>query len=107
MSVKNIRATFGCDGCGTEFWMEMDPADGIPEGWTLFDGAVDYLRGGQFGGYVGEKRSGRYSGPQMTSVQGGMHLCPTCTKTVDEKVPEEGDPTEEQVKEALKLIDDV
>jgi hypothetical protein len=66
MSLIVIRATFECDGCATQFKVEMDPATMRPKGWTLCEEAVDYLRGG----------CGADGG--MPAVVHDMHLCHRC-----------------------------
>lgn len=93
MSLKHIRATFECDGCGRWFLSEMDTAD---EG-ALFDLAEESLRGSNFEGYVGHANRDRVG---FTSVQAGKHLCPSCTKKVDDHVPEDREATADEVAEA-------
>jgi hypothetical protein len=66
MSLVCIRATFECDGCGTQFRIEMSPSAMRPKGWSLMEEAEDFLRG-------------------MCAADGGMpamvhdlHLCDEC-----------------------------
>lgn len=88
MSIRHVEATWECDGCATVLHTRMDPSHMRPKGWALFDEAEDAIRGGLCfeGGLV--------------SVQGGRHLCPKCTKLVDDATPD--NPTPEQVDAALK-----
>lgn len=101
MSLVHVRATFGCDGCGRNFIVEL-PNDmkANPE-WTMFEEAVECLKEGDFLRYEGDKRSGT-EGPTFSSVQGGLHLCPQCTSLVDDYVTEDRDATEDEVKAALE-----
>ena len=39
MSVHAITATVDCDNCGKRFTVELDPADRLPEGSSLWDAA--------------------------------------------------------------------
>lgn len=66
MSIVVVRATFECDGCGTQFRVDMDPSKMRPKGWTLFEEAEDYVRGG----------AGADGG--MPAVVHDMHLCHDC-----------------------------
>jgi len=94
MSVHRIEAVIHCDGCGCEFSVEMDAAYNPPKGWSLFDAAIDAIRGGLRGTI----------GPRGTpSIQGGYHLCPACTRTVD-AIETAGDrnATADEVRKALK-----
>lgn len=78
MSIVVIRATFECDGCGTQFRVDMDPAKMRPKGWSLMDEAVDYVRGG----------AGSDGG--MPMVVHDMHLCHACADIAAQVGPEEG-----------------
>lgn len=71
MSIMLIKATVNCDGCGKQFHTEMDNAAKFPDGWSLFELATDYVRGG------GCSEGG------ICSVQHDMHLCPRCTRIAD------------------------
>lgn len=72
MSIVAIKAFFDCDGCGTQFGVEMDPARKAWErGQTLDSMAEDALRGGS-----------TLNGDSC-SVQAEMHLCPKCTNVAD------------------------
>jgi len=92
VSIQLIRATVDCDGCGTQFHTEMDNADDLPDGWSLFDLATDYVRGGVCveGG--------------LCSVQADMHLCPTCTTAVDGIGDENHRPTRAEIVTALDVM---
>lgn len=96
MTLHRIEAIFDCDGCGHRFSTEIDPAyvlrdrNGLV---TLYDVAVDSVRDG-LRGTVGMKG--------ITSVQGGLCLCPACTTIVDEHTGD--DPTPEDVKAAIEKV---
>jgi len=99
MSLKTIRARFECDGCGREFFIEL--ASDIEGDMTLFDIAVAELSSGfAFHSYVGETRSS-IEESFMTSVQAGQHLCPACTRRVDDFVPQEREATADEIAKAL------
>jgi hypothetical protein len=89
MSVHRIEAVIDCDGCGHRFSVELDPAY-KPKCWSLWDCAVDGVRGGQRG-TIGDRGH--------TSVQGGLCLCPVCTGTVDEYTGD--DPSPEDISRVL------
>lgn len=74
MSVTCILATIACDSCGAEFRVELDPAYNPPAGWSIWDVAVDAVRGGV-----------EADGTGSTSVQDGEMLCSSCTKERDEQ----------------------
>lgn len=82
--IANIKAHIECGGCGKPFVVEMDPANMIPDNWTLFDEAVDCVRGGL-------TRDGG-----LSSVQGGYLLCGTCTHKIDDAVTEDRNATAEE-----------
>lgn len=89
MSLSCIRATFDCDGCGHQFQVEMDPAGMRPKGWSLFEEAEDYVRGG-----VGTEG--------MPAVVHDMHLCHDCARIAAHVGPEEGGyAPKEQIMEAI------
>jgi hypothetical protein len=90
--IKRIEAVVGCDHCGTEFSMDIDAAYEPPRGWSMFDIAVDSVRGGH---------RGRIGPNGVPSVQAGLHLCPTCTRVVDAAYPEDHLPSEPEIKAAL------
>lgn len=86
MTVLSITALIGCDGCGKEFKVEMDPAQDLPTGtlvnletglvapWTMFDAVEDAVRGGSVvNGGLGDS----------SSVQDEKMLCPLCTREED------------------------
>lgn len=92
MTLVVVRATFECDGCGTQFKVDMDPATMRPKGWTLFEEAEDYVRGG----------CGAEGG--MPAVVHGMHLCHKCAGIAAQVGPDdlEGYAPKEQIVAALK-----
>ena len=100
MSLMHIRAQFQCDGCGRGFIVEMDPGTSIPPDWTLFDEAVDCVRGGNVLRFVDQKRD-EPAGGIFCTVQADQHLCPGCTFKVDEFVTEDRNATADEIKKAL------
>ena len=76
MSVIQIRATIECEGCGTEFSVEIDTASNLPDGWDLCDLAKDAVRGS-----VGYEHRLKSSG--CSSVQDDKMLCGSCTDLAD------------------------
>lgn len=66
MSLVVVRAIFECDGCGTQFKVDMKSEGMRPKGWSLFEEAEDYVRGG-----CGSDGS-------MPAVVHDMHLCHEC-----------------------------
>lgn len=82
MAVIEIMAKIGCDGCGRQFTVEMDPGRGPTEGWSVFDYAEDAVRGGVIVTPHGSSRSGEL--PGSCSVQDDKMLCGTCTRVADE-----------------------
>lgn len=91
MSILLIRATVDCDGCGKQFHTELHNADKLPDGWTLFELAEDYVRGGNCveGG--------------LCSVYHDMHLCPQCTTVADGIGDDDYKPTREEITDAILL----
>lgn len=91
MSINVIRASFTCDGCGKPFKVDMDPADKVNPAIfpTLYDEAVDYVRGGTT------------SDGEFCSVQDGMHLCGECTSVADQIGDEDHVPTRDEINAAL------
>ncbi len=81
-SLLTCEAKFECGGCGKPFKVEMEVSGACPPGWSLFDLALDSIRGGFEGG----------------SLQGGYILCRTCTQTVDDSVKEDRNATESEVR---------
>lgn len=101
MTIRNVRLTAECDGCGREFYMEMDLAYQRPALWTLYEEAKDAVRTGVgWLGYRGDKRSGSSGHSGLTSVQAELDLCPICTRSVDQLAPDV--PTEAQVHTAIE-----
>lgn len=100
MTVKSIEAVIGCDNCGAEFRMDIDPARAVPFKWSMWDVAVDAIRGGHMAGAVG--LSGLLAG--SPSVQADLHLCVKCTNAVDVAYPEDHLPTDDEVRAALTKV---
>jgi hypothetical protein len=85
MTLMSIKATFECDGCGTQFKVDMDAARKIPSDWCVMDEAIDQLRGGV-----------------MMTVVHTLHLCDECTAVASKIGPEdEGYAPQEQIEQAL------
>ena len=82
MPLINVVAEFGCDFCGRQFVVSIDPAPDVPDGWSTFDVAVDAVRGAV--GY-------RSDDAGLSSVVGEFEvLCATCTRVNDQKGLEDG-----------------
>ena len=80
-----IEAKFSCDDCGTEFFQPIDPASIAPAGWSMFDVAEDFVRGGI--GY----RDGTDDWTGSGSIgDDGRHYCARCTRGYDAKFNERG-----------------
>lgn len=73
MSIVSIRAAVECDECGRRFKVDLEEAYQPPAGWSLFDCAVDAVRGGV----------AHDLGEGSTSVQSGRALCVHCTREAD------------------------
>jgi hypothetical protein len=84
MSLNFIRAHFNCDECGTQFSVSMDPALKPPSAWSLFDCAVDAVRGTID---YEEHRNRDILG--LSSVQDDKHLCAACTSKADAEDPDD------------------
>jgi hypothetical protein len=85
MSLVCIKATFECDGCGTQFKVDMDAAHMRPKGWCLMDEAVDCLRG-----------------CVANTVVHDLHLCAECHDIAAKIGPEdEGYAPKDQIVRAL------
>lgn len=91
MSVIEITAKVGCDGCGVHFEVEVDPAEEVTG--SVFDAVEEAVRGGGH--------------PLVCSVQGGKMLCHTCTKKVDNFITDDRSATEEDVEKALDAVTQV
>jgi hypothetical protein len=91
MTLHRIEAILDCDGCGHRFSVELDGGYEPPKGWALYEVAEDACRAGTARGTIGMKG--------VTSVQGGLMLCPNCTRLIDEKTPD--NPTTAEVRAAL------
>lgn len=74
--LKEIRAIWECSLCGLEFSVRMEPPHIPPANWTLFDCALDAVRG-----------SLDYRGPSADDCQGlsfvdkDRALCDRCAST--------------------------
>lgn len=72
VSIDRVEVRAICDGCGKWFCVEMELSDSIPQDWTLYDAAVNAVRG-----------SLEYRDAKLiigsSSVQDGKHLCDACT----------------------------
>lgn len=89
MSVLSIIAAIECEGCGKHFRVELDPASktwrenedgGVTVHFgSLFDAAVDGVRGG----VVAPEKGGVIDFIAGSSVQDGKMLCPSCTAARD------------------------
>lgn len=90
MTLKSISAKFECDGCGAAFEAYIDPARTLPADWSMFDMAVDAVRGSV--------------GAACTSVQGESNqcLCHKCTRAVDDFVTEDRNATDDEITAALE-----
>ena len=84
MTLVNAKAAFSCDGCGCEFQVELDTAYPFKKGRTIFDEAVDTVRGGICEVTAAPKHL-RWANVGMCSVQNDKHLCPRCTREADDK----------------------
>jgi hypothetical protein len=94
MAVVDIRAAICCDGCGVRFSVRLDPASHLPAGQSLFDAAVDAVRGS-----VGLQWARNAIGP--SSVQAQLTLCPDCTNKVAAYLREDRMPTLQEALAAL------
>src|SRR5580765_1785490 len=84
-SLISVTAKFSCGGCGKPFDVDVETSSPSPPGWSVFDCAIDAIRG--------------ECGP---SVQGGHLLCRKCTTIVDAAVPEDRRATEAETRRALE-----
>ncbi len=103
-SVLDITARVECGGCGGHFRVNIDPAGKTPEGWTIFDKAVDAVRGGDavrinLSGQANPKSCDDGS----SSVQHGWLLCGACTRKVDDAVEEDRNATAAEIERALEV----
>lgn len=93
MTVTKIRAHFECDGCASQFWVQMDMAGQtckhLP---SLIDLAEDELRGGN-------PEDG-----ECGSVQDDLHLCRKCTRLADDIGDEDHRPTRQEILEATGAL---
>lgn len=83
MSVLSISALIECDECGVHFATDMDAARTVPTGWSMWDAAVDTVRGGYVNG------ASVFDG--SCSVQDGRMLCIGCTRKADAEDDVEAD----------------
>ena len=92
MALAWIKARHTCDRCGVWFEVELQPPYKPPVGWSLFDCALDAVRGGHIAEGQNlamdtlEKALGFYT--LSCSVQDDDTLCGNCTKEADQQ---EGD----------------
>ena len=93
MAVTAIKAHFECDGCGKNFFCEMDGANKTC--WALpsvHDLAEATLRGGN-----------PISG-ECGSVQCDLHLCASCTRKADAIGEEDHHPTRDEILRATGAL---
>lgn len=76
--LKEIRASFSCDECGKPFSIVLDSPYTAPEGWSLFDIAVDGIRGTV--GYEGPQNTKGFAG--LCAVDKDRHICGACKPTL-------------------------
>lgn len=113
MSLVNVKAMFSCDGCGSQFYVGMDPAVRLtPDHSAVMDLAEQAMGGDGFCGYVNhnvqeDHKRGRRLGT-MATLQHGHHLCPSCTHRVDhaEHIPESRNVTAEELRVILNSDED-
>ena len=74
--ILEIKAKFECDDCGTEFFVPLDPVSTCPPGWSMFDMAVDSIRGGL--GY--EDATDDLPVGSGSVEDDDRHYCNRCTK---------------------------
>lgn len=74
MPLIDIKAHFACDGCNKPISADLDAGYKPPAGWSIYDCAVDEVRGGCNNGDIFRP---------STSVQADMILCPDCTSVAD------------------------
>lgn len=86
MAVLSISALIECDECAVHFASDMDAARTVPTGWSLWDAAVDTVRGGYVNG------TSVFDG--SCSVQDGRMLCIECTRKADAESDEDGEEDE-------------
>ena len=77
MPLIDIQARFYCDGCGKPFRVNMEPPYEPPAGWSLFDCAVDAVRGSV--GYQGPNDPRGFGG--LSGVEDEKCLCGCCMST--------------------------
>lgn len=101
MSLVHIKATVACDGCGQHMIYSLDPAAVITE-TDLGDEVVDTIAHMDTYELPANKKH------EIETVLGGativgIHLCKTCYNVVDERVPEDRDITEQDVRSILAI----
>jgi hypothetical protein len=99
MGLRRVEALIDCDGCGTEFSVELDHAE-VRTDSSIYDVVVDAVEDGMQRGTIGPKG--------LTSYHCDMMLCPVCTNIVDQIGNENYSPTREEIENALnqKIRDD-
>ncbi len=80
MPIQSIRVTAACDVCGITFSVAIDEADVLPQGWSIYDVAVDAVRGGV---EYRDCRAEHLCRGVASSVQQGLLLCRECTVDAD------------------------
>lgn len=96
-----IRASWQCDGCGTDFTVEIDSAWKPPADWDTTKMAEDAVRHGEV-----LPAKGQHLYPHSSSVQHDLVLCGRCTDIADNITDEDTQPSRAQIIEALGLVVD-
>jgi transcription elongation factor Elf1 len=83
----DIEARFECGACGRQFKVHIDPGGRIPEGWDIYDAAVDAVRA------------------CGNSIQGDYILCRKCTGKCDNSdlIPAYRTGTRDEVRSVLGI----
>lgn len=74
--IKEVKATFECDRCGTEFTVKIDTAIEPPAGWSVFEIAEDAIWSLLNYEDATIKKGDTILGG---SVDSGKHYCQRCT----------------------------
>lgn len=101
MSLVSIKATVACDGCGQHMIYTLDPASVITEA-DLGDEVMDTIAHMLHYELPANKKH------EIETVTGGativgIHLCKKCYNEVDERVPDDRDITEQDVRSILAI----